>query len=481
MPQIQSGSSTDILTIDPISKAARVTLYDTTGEAITKQDRSVISSGVSDGIMNSGSDYKISRVLRCSHSGSLRVDDDQLLFNDSCEGAVYDSNKWIQSVSGFAVTQTAANGILLNSGNSTTITQGAMHLSHRFFPIPARSGLVFNSKIRCGNHFTGNVMEFGFGSPTSPTNTSIVNGACWRKDGTGQYVPVITINTGGDILGTAISNATFLSFIPSTDYAAFEVQLFDDHAHFAIYTQSGVLVNAQDLDFSGTSSAHFSQTHLQAMIRNYNSGTTTTAVQTWVQRVAVYGIDGVNGRSFREMMSGQGYNSLTSPTTYTQTSNYVNSTAPVSATLSNTAASYVTLGGQFQFVPVTGAETDYALFAFLVPSPMTFFMTGVIINSWVAGALGVTASVLQWGIGLNSNGVSLATGAPYSPMKAALGSQFFPITAIVGTTSPDITWNPGTPLACQPNRYVHVIVKMPVGTAATGLIRGTVTIDGWFE
>jgi len=65
-------------------------------------------------------------------------------------------------------------------------------------------------------------------------------------------------------------------------------------------------------------------------------------------------------------MTGMGLSAAQSYTT--GLANYANSAAPASATLSNTAAGYTTLGGQFQFAAVAGAETDYALFAYTVPA-----------------------------------------------------------------------------------------------------------------
>lgn len=60
------------------------------------------------------------------------------------------------------------------------------------------------------------------------------------------------------------------------------------------------------------------------------------------------------------------------PFTGAQLENHTNSTAPTSATLSNTAAGYTTLGGRFQFAAVAGAATDYALFGFQVPAGSKF-------------------------------------------------------------------------------------------------------------
>jgi len=183
-------------------------------------------------------------------------------------------------------------------------------------------------------------------------------------------------------------------------------------------------------------------------------------------------------------MAGMGHGSLTSPTTFLQLANYANSAAPASATLSNTAAGYTTLGGQWQFAAVGAAETDFALFGFTNPTPYTFYIKRVTIAAWnMVAAVATTATNLQWGLAFNSSAVSLATAAPYTPMRKAIGDMFAPITTTLSghtfTGSP-VTWEGTEPIF--PGRFFHVILKIPVGTAtATEIIRGTCVVDGGFD
>ena len=177
-----------------------------------------------------------------------------------------------------------------------------------------------------------------------------------------------------------------------------------------------------------------------------------------------------------------------------QSANYVNSTAPASATLSNTAAGYTTLGGQFQFAAVAGLETDFALFAFQVPAAAAaggnrnLVIRGVRIEAYNMGAASATTpTLLQWALGVGSTGVSLATAdsltaGTRAPRRIALGIQSIPIgTAIGGNVAP-IDVNLDAPLYVAAGTFLHVILRMPVGTATGAqIIRGTVLINGYYE
>jgi hypothetical protein len=177
-----------------------------------------------------------------------------------------------------------------------------------------------------------------------------------------------------------------------------------------------------------------------------------------------------------------------------QSANYVNNTAPVSATLSNTAAGYTTLGGQFQFAAVAGAETDYALFAFQVPvaaaggGNRNLVIRGVRIETFNMGAASAaTPTLLQWALGVGSTAVSLATAdsntaGTRAPRRIPLGVQSIPVgTAIGGNVAP-IDVNLDAPLYVAAGTFVHVILRMPVGTAtASQIIRGLAMINGYFE
>jgi hypothetical protein len=169
-----------------------------------------------------------------------------------------------------------------------------------------------------------------------------------------------------------------------------------------------------------------------------------------------------------------------------QTANQANSTSPSSASLSNTAAGYTTLGGRWQFAAVAGAATDYALFAYQVPSTHRLLINGVWISTVNTGAaVATTAHILDWSLGLDSTAVSLATAdsdPAYGPRRVPLGMQAFLSGAAIGAVADDVVRRFTNPLIVKPGRFVHVILQMPVATATgSQVLRGDVTFDGWFE
>lgn len=169
-----------------------------------------------------------------------------------------------------------------------------------------------------------------------------------------------------------------------------------------------------------------------------------------------------------------------------QLANHTNSASPSSATLSNTAAGYTTLGGRWQFAAVAGAATDYALFGYVVPATHRLLVSRIGISTVNIGAdVATTATILDWSVGINSTAVSLATAdsAPaYGPRRIPLGVQGFIVGAAIGTAARDIIREFNNPLIIEPSRYFHIILQMPVGTATgSQVIRGDVTIGGRFE
>ena len=175
------------------------------------------------------------------------------------------------------------------------------------------------------------------------------------------------------------------------------------------------------------------------------------------------------------------------------TANWVNNTVPATATLSNTSAGYATLGGNFLFVGLAAAETDYALFAYQVPAPTltnmgrTLIIRGVSIDAYVSVAAGIptVATVLHWGFAVGCTAVSLATtevGIAKLARRGFLGIQSVPIGAVAGTELRRISQTFGQPLPVHPTEYFHIILRIPLGAAATyPTIRGGVFIDASWE
>ena len=231
-------------------------------------------------------------------------------------------------------------------------------------------------------------------------------------------------------------------------------------------------------------------------MRLYNSLATSSAQRMEVSDVLLMTRDLSTNRLWPTSQAGQLLHSIAAPTGATagQTANFTNSTAPVSATLSNTAAGYTTLGGKFQFAAVVGAVTDYALFAYQVPAASVvggnknLVIRGIRIDTYNTGAaVATTGTVLEWGVGVGATAVSLATAdsataGTRATRRIPLGVQSFAVGAAIGAVANVIDVNLDAPLYVEAGTFVHIILQMPIATAtASQIIRGTVFINGYFE
>ena len=229
-------------------------------------------------------------------------------------------------------------------------------------------------------------------------------------------------------------------------------------------------------------------------MRVYNPGTVTTAVQLKIGAVGVTLGDCQTNKPWPHVMAGAGQGGYNPQTGMTMvgTSNWANAAAPVATALSAATAEYAAtvLGGQFAFALQGSAETDFVVFAYLLPAATSlipgknFYITDVNINSYISVVSVTTATVLQWGLCTGATQITLATVSDSAGVKATrripLGIQTYAIGAVVGTKAPTISQTFTTPVFCENGNYIHIIVKMPLSTA-TGNIRGTILINGYFE
>lgn len=463
-----------ILGVDATSKAARTTLYDVLGNVmlpVRAANTPAAPALLPIGGVNEGA-WRNMRVDRYSNA---RVGFDQIHMNDRVEGATINTQIWTASLATFTQAQTATTGILFNSGAVTTASSSAILTSQRQFfktlgaPLRAR----FRSRVVPA---TNAVSELGFGAPA--TNTAqITNGACWRYTSGGTVVPVLYWS-GSDVQqGTDIS-----SLISSANYYTWDVVL-DDHAAIFTCTDSntGRVISEQTLTVPITQPRILAVTHIPAFVRLYVTGSAASvAPALYLTDAAVTSFDLVTNKPWTHTASALALGADNNPTAFTSTAQWANSAAPASATLSNTAAGYTTLGGTWQFAAVAGAATDYALFGFTVPAPYTLYVTGVRIAAWNTGAAGATTpTLLSWGLSANMSAVSLASGAG---RILPVGSMSFPVGAAIGANVPDLDMPMEVPPRTEPGRFFVVILRIPVGTAtASQVIAGTCAVRGYFE
>lgn len=487
---LQSGATTDLLTVDPASKAARETPYDVAGNALAVANRGSLAA-LTGGVMQAVGDYRVSRVLRGDPTGLVRTTSDSLMFMDATEGAAYDSNKWLQTITTSTVTQAAATGMLFNANSTLTASAGAMHATNRKFPIFPGAVLLFSAVARATTHSANGVIELGFGTPATVAGLTAVDGAHWRKDTGGQWLPVLVMGTT-EYLGTPISNATFIASVPVTDYCVFTVELRGTLARFCIYTLAGVLVTSQDIDLSaaGTGVSGVAASHVGAFVRQWNNGTvSTTAVQFFCKTLSVVQLDAAMQRDYRTAQAGMGLSFIQSPTAYTQAPNWTNQVAPTTRTVTNTTEQEATLGGHVSWnnagTSFAGSDlVDLILFGWTVPVPYSFVLTGCRISTANLGAAnGATPYTIAYSLAVGHNTASLATAAPNAPRFIPLGFQTLAAAGAVGAVfDRDTIWTPGSPVVIQPGRRVAVVARVIAGTAtAAQVIRTLAALDGFYE
>lgn len=408
-----------------------------------------------------------------TENGALDVSSDALVLYEQVDGNNLNTNVWTTSVSGMAVTQ--ASGFIA-IGNTMVANNYAILQSIKSIPLYGHLPLkaTFNIAVDCSPQ-ANITMEIGIGAVTGAN--AAADGVFFRWSSNGEFRGVV--NNGGSETSTPVLVAPGI----------FDVTLLD-----IIIVESGAQFLVDDeivgeIDIPPAQAFPTSAGRLPIFARVYN-GTSAPAVAPilYVGQVVVTQQAMVQNKPWDEVLVGIGRGAYQSPlTTFGQTANHANSTNPASATLSNTAAGYTTLGGRYQFAAVAGAVTDYALFAYQVPAGFQLFLKRARISCINTGAaVGLTATVLDWALGLNSSGVSLATAdsppTSWAPRRIPLGVQGFSTLSAIGVTGDPIDIDFNSPVCVDGGRYLHVILQVPVG-AATGseIFRGDVVLNGYFE
>lgn len=467
MAQIQSGASADLLTIGATNKAARVELYDAAGNPLlyAQSAQPAAPAGILAMAMNDG----IVIPNRCDRFGSQAIAMNQPLLHESFEGTVTSPVRWLITATTMAAAQTTIGGIVINSGNITTINTGYMLKSTRLITKMQRQPLQFKCRAKL-NRQNNSVMELGFGDAATFNGVN-TTGAYFQVAANGNVQPVVTFNSV-DRTGSAITLAN-----PTLDWYTFDILVDDDEAVFVVQdTATGNIVSRQSIPMPITGARLWSATQVGTLIRLYNTGVApASAPQLTVSDVYIAALDSNMNMTLGEMASANGRSSLEHPFTGVQAQTFTNSAAPANATLSNTAAGYATLGGLFSFAAVAGAATDYALFGYQVPA--NFQIAEIEIEAWNTGAaVATTPTLLVWGLATQLTAVSLATAAH---LRYALGTQSFPIGAAPGANAQRIVKTFQTPVFCAAGRFIDIILRMPVATAtASQVVQGHVSIGG---
>lgn len=435
----------------------------------------------------------------------LRVGQDQTMFNLAFEGTNQATGHLqFTTTGGPAIAQ--ANGFLsLNNGGSVAASGTSYVRSYRTFPLYGTYPTYAEFWLRESEYDTTfAISEWGLFHLASTTSiVAPTDGVYFRRLPTGTFRAIVNYN------GTETTADINTANVPSRDgtgpYAPAEVShyiivIHNDVARFWI---NDTLVASIDCPAAQPSLASASSAPISLRVyvpAGNNSGAARKIELGWLNvsqgdmntnKPWSHALVGGGGGSYQIQ---PGSASLTLPIT----ANYVVSAAPAAMTLSNSttaAATYASLGGQFQFtVPATAAETDFIMFGWQNPvgtatlPGKTLYITAVRIGeSFVSTVLSAHYHYLQWGIGVNASALTLATVSDtvtaMAYRRVTLGGQGFLASAPIGTTSPGFQVDfSSAPLICAPGNYVSVIMRdISNAATATGAIRGNVTIIGYFE
>ena len=449
-------------------------LYDSSGNPIFKllngayatTDRIMPMGGLSDNVW---------RGLRTDKLGGLASASFTPLIDYTIEATNVPSN-FATTTTTMTVTTALASGTLLNASAIGTSSTYACVASFKAVPKDQRTPLHLRVRAQIILGGTNGSAEIGFSNTSTPAGSALPYGFYFLYNGT-TLKPAYAFNSS-NTLGT-----DFSASISSSKYYIWDIFIDDNYARYIVSdpnTQS--IITDQTIQINTTDPRMGESTHWFTYFRTYvgASANVGTATQMYVADAMVGFLDYIPSKPYPHIQAGNMLNSLISPiASLSQNANYTNSTVPTSATLSNTAAGYTTLGGQFQFATVAGAETDYCLFGWQCPAPYSFYCTGIEIDSINTGAaVATTATTLIWGIAGNSTAVTLASNT----YRMGLGAQSWIVGAAIGQQAQQIMNKFNTPIVTDAGRYMQIFFKTPIGTAtASQIIRGVVMVEGYFE
>ena len=448
--------------------------------------------------------YRTTLPLEISDDYRVRVGQDQTLFNLSFEGTNIATGHIQQNTTTYTVAQ--ANGFLvLNSSTTFAASSVAAVRSYRMFPLWGTYPIYAEMWLREANdNATFAISEWGlFHLATTTSIVAPTDGVFFRRLAGGQLRAVANNNgveTEVIIDTTNVPPRDDVGVYTPSEVSHYLIAIHNDIARFWI---NDVLVASIPCPSNTAALASTSQAplHFRTYVPAGNAASTAKKIEiAWMN---VSSGDQNMNKPWGHAMAGSGQNayqvqpgsaSLTLPIL----SNYVVSAAPAAMTLSNTttaAATYASLGGQYQFtVPATAAETDFIMFGWQNPTGSatlpgkTLYITGIRIGeAVVTTVLSAHYHYLQWGIAAGSTALTLATVSDTATTMAyrriTLGGQGFLASAALGTTAPGFQVNlESAPLICPAGNYVSVIMRdISNAATATGAIRGNVTIIGYFE
>lgn len=477
---IQGGTSGANADVDATPKALRTILYDANGNPAVVAGNTAVPAN--QGFQSSaGLDGgKILRAIRVGEHGTQRVTSESLLFHDAFEGSTINT-MWTQSLTTQTAVQTT--GVLvLNNSNITTLNTDSIITCTRQFPKYPRQPLYarFRALITANVGANHSLVEMGFGAPAGVTQI-ISNGAFFRWAADGTLKAVLSYN------GTEqVTQVLAQGVINTSNYYFYDVIVDDDFARFLVSDANGTPIVDQQIPLSLTVPFTLAVSHIPTFARTYVDTTGGgTAVQLKLSAHTVQMLDAQVSVPWPDQLAGAGRQALINPATYAQNPQLASGAAPAAFTPSNTAGGNAFLGGEALCNATATSENLLSVFAFVVPSPYTFFLTdifvGVPLNT--VAAITTTATTMEWFLIANCATGNISTGGG---QRMVIPNSFYTgiVTLAAGLllSGTPAMYAPRTPIRCDPGTTLHIGYKMITGAAtATEVYRTNVAVGGYFQ
>lgn len=442
---------------------------------------------------------RLQRALEVTDDYRLRVAVDSLWLNKAFTGAILDE-KFTQIATTMTYAQAAGFGVL-NSGNATASGNTIRLSTKKSMPLYGTFGLHVETQIREGNPTATNAQsEWGLGLMVGTATP--LDGVFWRRLSGGQLRGVVNfggVETATDITTAALPARGGGGAYSATDVNKYVIVIANDEVFFWIND-----ILAGNIKTPTNQGAPTASQALPLEFRVVNSGVASAGRRIEIGFVNVLLGSGDTTRPWAAAMAANGNGSYQTQlgTAVGPTSNSGITALAAPTYTANTAPAINALGGKWispSPLPAgtsglaTVADVHYPLFSYLNPAGTAaipgrdLVVTGIRIGETVVSAvLGATYTQLEWIVGVGSSAATLATadavGPPTttSPKRQTVGSQSFLATAPAGTVAPGFVVPLDAPLVVPPGTYLHIIQSF-IGNAATGSLRGSVFINGYFE
>ena len=446
----------------------------------------VLATEQHDGTVGSS---RLVRNLTATINKKLKVAQEVVYWDDYFQGTNQNLSKY--SITTTTMTTAQAGGkITLNNSGITTTATGAVIRTYRTFPLFGNGTTICDAHVDFSLAIQSqNAFRLGFGTTLTAVNEP-GDGIYFEIDSSGTIQLVANYNAS-----KTTAAATGFSITAGRQYNV-RIHVSTDRAELWI---DDILYCAIDRSSSNTAGTVSICTSAHLFAQFVNLSTTAGGQKANISRWSVYvsDVSGYRDSGLTAAGKGEGLYSLPDGLAAGSAMSHANSAAPSSLTLSNTVAPFATtvIGGQFQFAAVAGAETDYIIFAYQVPAPAVgqpgknLFVTGFNLSVWNMGAaIATTTTNVHATLAIGSTAASLATTD-----SATAGTRAPRRIPILGNTSGSVGTSIGSyithvgagfpsPLMVEAGTFLHLIIKMPVGTAtASQIIRGTFAPTGYFE